>query len=60
MVLGTEKPCPSDTVREEELVRAARRVILDALTGDPGPDYEKVQTAKWVIENIWTPVTDED
>ena len=40
--------------QEIELVRAARDVILRRLT-DASPDESKIQLAKWVIENIWTP-----
>lgn len=41
-------------VQEVEIVRAARDVILRRLT-DASPDESKIQLAKWVIENIWTP-----
>lgn len=46
-------------ISEASIIRAARKVIYEALTSDR-PIESKVQLAKWVIENIWTPAHDEE
>lgn len=51
-------------VTETAIVRRARFIIYDALnapmdTWDDG-SVRRVELAKWVIENIWTPDVDKD
>lgn len=59
---GTDSDNRVGLVQEVEIVRAARDVILNALTNGlppsgmrPDGTYVSVELAKWVIENIWTP-----
>lgn len=56
---------PPQVVDETELVHLARRIVRDALNTPEGYVYSenywgvKIDLAKWVIENIWTPESDE-
>jgi hypothetical protein len=46
---------PVGLVTESDLVTAARRCILDTLTGDGPVNYDRVSLAKWVLDQTWVP-----
>jgi hypothetical protein len=54
--MGTSEPIhPVGLVTESDLVKAARRCILDTLTGDGPVNYDRVSLAKWVLDQTWVP-----
>jgi hypothetical protein len=59
-LVATNPVHPVGLTSEIALVEAARRCILTTLEGDGPVVYDRVSLAKWVIENIWTPETNDD